>query len=149
METRRRTKAGMLMVAAAAVALLAAAALAACGSAAPGATSSPSSTTIKWPAKSGTVVNAVVGESITVYLKANATTGYSWAVTPGDTMTIVSSKYVPDPNPSGLAGSGGAQVVTIKVTKAGTSDLTGTYRQQWNSPSPGTQPDLTLTVTAP
>jgi predicted secreted protein len=126
--------------------LLGAAMLAACGSSAPSGSSSPRSTTIKWPPKDGMVVNARVGESLTVYLKANATTGYTWAFSPGRTMEIVSSKYVPDPNPSGIAGSGGAQVVTVKVTEAGSSALTGTYRQQWNSPSPGAQPDLSLTV---
>lgn len=44
--------------------------------------------------------------------------------------------------------AGGTQIVPLDVTKAGTSDLTGMYRQQWNSPSPDAQPDFSMTVKA-
>ena len=71
-----------------------------------------------------------------VSLDANATTGYEWQFTAGDTFTIEKSEYVPDPNPENVAGAGGTQVVTLKVTKAGTSDLTGTYVRPWETPSP-------------
>ena len=64
----------------------------------------------------------------------------------GDTFTIEKSEYVPDPNPDQLAGKGGAQVVTLKVTKAGESDLTGTYARSWSTPAPGAGPDVTVTV---
>ena len=45
-----------------------------------------------------------------------------------------------------MAGKGGTQVVTLKVTKAGESDLTGTYARSWETPSPGTGADMTVTV---
>ena len=131
-----------LVVAAAAVSLLAA-----CGS---GDGSEPSSTPstieITPVAQSGTTVEAKVGDLVVVSLDANATTGYSWEFTAGDTFTIENSDYVPDPNPSDLAGKGGTQVVKLKVTKAGQSDLTGTYRQQWETPSPDAGPDFTMTI---
>ena len=78
--------------------------------------------------------------------EANATTGYEWTFTGGDTFTIEKSEYVPDPNPDQLAGKGGTQVVTLKVTKAGESDLTGTYARSWETPSPGAGPDATVTI---
>ncbi len=150
METLRRKRIGLVCAGALAAALLAAAALAACGSSTGGGASpaAPKTIEITPVAQTGTTVEAAVGDTIVVSLDANATTGYSWALTAGDTFTIESSKYVPDPSPSNVAGSGGTQIVTLKVTKSGTSDLTGTYRQQWNSPSPGAQPDLSLTVRA-
>ena len=41
------------------------------------------------------------------------------------------------PDPDELVGVGGTQVVTIKVTEAGASDLGGTYARSWAPPSPG------------
>ena len=153
METRRNARIGLLCVGALAVAaLLAAASLAACGSSSGssdgGSPAAPKTIEITPVAQTGPTVEAAVGDTIVVSLDANATTGYSWELTAGDTFTIESSKYVPDPSPSNVAGSGGTQVVTLKVAKAGTSDLTGMYRQQWNSPSPDAQPDFSMTVQA-
>jgi len=153
METLRSKRTGLLCAGALAVAaLLAAASLAACGSSGGGgdggSPAAPKTIEITPVAQTGTTTDAAVGDTIVVSLEANATTGYSWEFTAGDTFTIESSKYVPDPSPSNVAGSGGTQVVTLKVTKAGSSDLTGTYRQQWNSPSPGAQPDFSMTVQA-
>ena len=91
-------------------------------------------------------MDAKVGDTVILSFAANATTGYEWTFTAGDTFTIEKSEYVPDPNPDQLAGKGGAQVVTLKVTKAGESDLTGTYARSWETPSPGAGPDVTVTV---
>ena len=151
METRRTTRIGLLCVGAlAAAAVLAAVSLAGCGSSAAGESASPAAAPktieITPAAQTGTTVEANVGDTIAVSLDANPTTGYSWEFTAGDTFEIAGSTYVADPNPEGLSGAGGTQVVTLKVTKAGTSDLTGMYRQQWNSPSPDAQPDFSMTV---
>ena len=151
METRRRTRMGVLCVGSlAAAVLLAAALLAACGGSGggsdDGSPAAPKTIETTPVARTGTTVDAAVGDTIVVSLEANATTGYSWEFSAGDTFEIVSSEYVPDPNPSNLAGAGGTQLVTLKVTTAGSSDLTGTYRQQWSSPSPGAQPDFSMTV---
>jgi predicted secreted protein len=97
-------------------------------------------------AKTGTSVDANVGDFVVVSLDANATTGYEWQFTAGDTFTIASSRYVPTPAPSNMVGTGGTQIVTLKVTKSGSSDLTGVYRRPWESPSPGAEPDFRMTV---
>lgn len=97
-------------------------------------------------AQTGTTVDAAVGDTVVVSLDANATTGYEWQFTAGDTMTIETTKYVPSPAPSNMVGVGGTQTVTVEVTKAGSSDLTGTYRQPWASPSPDAQPDFQMTI---
>ncbi len=97
-------------------------------------------------AETGTTVEAAVGDKVVVSLEANATTGYEWQFTAGDTFAIESSEYVPDPNPSGMAGAGGTQVVTLKVTEAGSSDLLGFYVRPWETPSPDPQPDFQMTI---
>lgn len=97
-------------------------------------------------AETGTTVEAAVGDKVVVSLEANATTGFEWEFTAGDTFTIESSEYVPDPNASGMVGAGGMQVVTLAVTEQGSSDLLGYYRRPWETPSPDAQPDFQMTV---
>ncbi len=128
--------------AALALAALGVALLAGCGS-------SRAATTVRFtpPSKGSTSVAAKVGDTVVLVFEANPTTGYEWTFTPGDTFTIESSKYVPDPNPDNLAGKGGTQVVTLKVTRAGGSNLTGVYARSWETPKGGhVTPDVTVTV---
>jgi len=137
--TRRGSTAG---AAALALAALAVAFLAGCGSGASG-----TSVRLTPPAKGSTSVAAKVGDTVVLVFEANPTTGYEWTFTPGDTFTIEKSVYVPDPNPDNLAGKGGTQVVTLKVTKAGTSDLSGVYARSWETPKGGhVTPDTVVTV---
>ena len=98
--------------------------------------------------KGSTGVAVKVGDTVVLSFAANATTGYEWTFTAGDTFVIEKSEYVPDPNPDQLAGKGGAQVVTLKVTAAGESELTGTYARSWESPAPGAGPDVTVKVSS-
>lgn len=125
------------------VAVTAAGLLAACG----GESGSSGQTVRLNPDPEGsTSVTVKVGDTVVVSLAANATTGYEWQFTAGDTFVIESSEYVPDPNPSGLVGAGGKQVVTLEVTEAGSSDLLGFYVRPWETPSPDPQPDFQMTV---
>ena len=95
-----------------------------------------------------TSVEVKVGDTVVLELEANPTTGYEWTFTAGDTFVIEKSEYEPDPNPEELVGKGGTQTVTLKVTKTGTSDLTGTYARSWETPPADAQPDLTVTITS-
>lgn len=142
--TRRALAIGALTLASAAIG---AALLVACGgSDGPAEASSPATIAVTPAAPTGTTVQAKVGDTVVVTLEANVTTGYEWTFTAGDTFTIEKSDYVSDDDPEQLAGKGGTQVVALRVTEAGSSDLTGTYARSWESPSPDAQPDLTLTV---
>jgi predicted secreted protein len=130
-----------------ALAALGAAVLAGCGSDAASGSGSGQTIKLSPDPKGSTSVEAKVGDTVVVSVEANVTTGYAWTFTAGDTFTIEKSEYAPDPNPDQLAGKGGHQVVTLKVTKAGESDLKGTYARSWETPKPGhLTPDLTVTV---
>jgi inhibitor of cysteine peptidase len=94
-----------------------------------------------------TTVEAKVGDTVIVSLDANATTGYAWAFTAGDTFTIENSQYQEGTHPEGVVGAGGTQIVTLRVTKPGSSTLTGIYARSWETPSPDAKPDFTMTVT--
>ncbi len=140
---RRELVAGAAVLA---LVALVAALLSGCGSGSPEEGSSPSTIHVTPAAKTGTTVDVKVGDTVVVSVEANETTGYQWTFTAGETFAIEKSEYVPDPNPDQLAGRGGAQIVTLAVTKAGESDLVGTYARSWETPSPGAGPDLTVTV---
>ncbi len=141
---RRRLVASAAVLA---LAALGAALLAGCGGGEPAEASSPATIRATVPAKAAALtVHAKVGDTVIVSLDANPTTGYEWTFTGGDTFSIEKSEYVPDPNPDQLAGKGGAQVVTLRVTKAGESDLLGAYARSWETPSPGAGPDATVTI---
>jgi predicted secreted protein len=150
MEIRGDGKIGMLCVGALAMGavVLALTALGATLLVACGGGQEVSGQTINVTASPGdtTSLQVKVGDTIVVKLEANATTGYSWEFTPGSTMEILSSEYREGTHPEGVVGAGGTQVLTVKVTSAGSSELTGTYRQQWTSPSPGAQPDFSMTI---
>jgi predicted secreted protein len=143
----KRTHGGLVTGAAVlAVAALGAALLVGCGSGEPAEQSSPRTIEVAPTAPAGTTVEAAVGDTVVVSLEANTTTGYEWQFTAGDTFTIEKSEYVPDPNPDGLSGAGGTQVVTLKVTERGTSDLTGVYVRAWETPSPSPAAETTVTI---
>ena len=84
-----------------------------------GSSAAPKTIEITPVALTGSTIDAAVGHTIIVNLKSNATTG-----------------------------AGGKQIVTLKVTKIGSSDPRGTYRQPWSPLPPGASPDFTITVLA-
>jgi predicted secreted protein len=141
---RRRRSGFVVSAAVVTLAVLGAALLAGCGS------DGASGQTVRLSpdAKGSTSVAVEVGDTVVLSFAANATTGYEWAFTAGDTFTIEKSEYVPDANPDQLVGKGGTQVVTLKVTAAGESDLTGTYARGWETPAAGAGPDVTVTITS-
>jgi inhibitor of cysteine peptidase len=130
-----------------ALAALTAALLVGCGGGEPAEQSSPRTIAVT-PTAPATTVEAAVGDTVVVSLDANPTTGYEWEFTAGETFTIDKSEYVPDPNPDQLSGKGGTQIITLTVTKAGASDLTGVYVRPWETPSPSPAADATVTITA-
>jgi inhibitor of cysteine peptidase len=79
----------------------------------------------------GKTMTVKSGETFTVKLDENPTTGYSWNLTVGDGLKVVDSKYVP--NATGLIGSGGYHIWTIKASKAGTYMVSGIYKRPWEA----------------
>jgi len=77
----------------------------------------------------GKAITVKSGETFTVKLDENPTTGYSWNMTVGDGLKVVSDRYVA--NKTGLIGSGGYHVWTIQATKAGTYQIKGVYKRPW------------------
>lgn len=84
--------------------------------------------------KSGTAVTLASGESLTVRLAGNATTGYSWTCTNALAGVLVPAgapDYEPTPVEPGVVGSGGTYVFRFRAVAPGTGNLQFAYARSW------------------
>lgn len=120
------------------------------GSSSPSASPSPTVTPIvvtQLPAS----VNAVVGQSITVTLTSNASTGYSWSAywTGNDGIVSVDGpSYSPPPSASAMPGAPGTATTVIRGLKPGTQVVSFTYSRP-SDPASAEVKNLTVTINAP
>ncbi|MBB6049928.1 protease inhibitor I42 family protein [Armatimonas rosea] len=71
-------------------------------------------------ADQGKEIKLRLGETFTIQLAANPTTGYSWYLLTGPApWTPVSRKYVTDPHKPNLTGVGGKETFTFKAESVG------------------------------
>ena len=86
-------------------------------------------------ADNGKVITVNSGDTFTVQLEENPSTGYSWNLTIGDGLELVSDQYMANPVPADVVGSGGYHVWTIKAVTPGSHVISGVYKRPWESVS--------------
>ena len=103
--------------------------------------------TVYTESNNGQTISAAKDSMVTIRLKENPTTGYSWQVnvTPG--LTIVRDEYIPDKVPAGMVGSGGTHTWTVQPVDTGTFTFSGIYMQPWMNVT-GSESTYTLTIVA-
>lgn len=76
-------------------------------------------------ASSGKSYTINKGDTFTVTLASNPTTGYQlhMIVDGSEPYSLVSKSYKSDPNPGGMTGVGGSSTYTFKGTKSGTGEV--------------------------
>jgi inhibitor of cysteine peptidase len=101
-------------------------------------------------ADKGKTVTAKVGQAITVLLKGNPTTGYSWdwAGVIGDAVAKDGDvAYATDKHPPGMVGVGGMFTAKLKAVKPGKSTVRLEYRRPWEKDVKPQEDDIfTVTV---
>ena len=82
-------------------------------------------------------IEAKTGETFTIELEENPTTGYQWTIAVSDESVVALDKdeYVPNDKSGEVAGSGGTRVLTFKALKAGTATISMVYERNWE-PNP-------------
>ena len=79
-------------------------------------------------------ITVVPGDTFTIILCSNATTGFKWTETPQisdtDVMMQISHKFEPPEN-TGMVGAPGKETWTFKALKTGTATMQMTYSQPW------------------
>jgi len=118
--------------------LLAAAMLAGCASA----------SAAKVYGKDDTEITAKAGDTFTIQLESNPTTGYSWVAAIGDEtiLELTNSEYLEKPVDTAIVGSGGVDSLTFKALKAGAATITLTYERSWEKDSPAETIVYSVTV---
>ena len=79
--------------------------------------------------KDGRVINLAVGQSYTVVLDSNPTTGYSWKATyDGSKLELVAQEFTPA---STALGAAGQEHIEFKALAKGTSEVNFAYQRPW------------------
>jgi inhibitor of cysteine peptidase len=83
--------------------------------------------------KDDTSISVKNGDTFTIKLEANPTTGYEWsaAISDESVLALEKSEYLPDEAVSGAVGAGGTQVLTFKASKAGSATIDLVYQRSW------------------
>ncbi|MDD1645617.1 MAG: protease inhibitor I42 family protein, partial [Methanomicrobiales archaeon] len=79
----------------------------------------------------GQTISVAKDSLVTIRLKENPTTGYSWQVQVTEGLSIVHDEYIPDKVPAGMVGSGGTHSWTVQPQDAGTFTFSAIYMQPW------------------
>jgi len=125
--SRTGTLAAVLALAAAVV--LALVALAACGASDAG----PAEPTAYTDADSGRTVAAAVGDSITVRLSENPSTGHAWEATYSAGLEPLDDEFVTPSASPDVVGAAGVRVFIVEVTANGSQSIEAVYERPWEA----------------
>ena len=84
-------------------------------------------------------ITAKAGDTLTLTLDSNPTTGYSWQVMETDTAILVQTgdpEYKQASSSEGLVGAGGTETFHFDVVGTGTTTLELGYMRPWESVPP-------------
>ena len=96
-------------------------------------------------ADSGKQITANAGDSFTVTLDSNPSTGFSWSIssiTDEDVIDDVNNEF--NGADTGMVGAGGQEVWTFKAVDKGSSTIEMKYSRPWEQ---GVEPAATFNVT--
>ena len=95
-------------------------------------------------------IQASVGQTLTIRLRGNATTGYSWkfSSTTPQFYKIIEETYTIDKHPQGIVGIGGYNIYKIAIRQAGTFTIKAQYIRPWEQFNPQTDKQLNFLIEA-
>ena len=82
-------------------------------------------------------------QSVVLTLPSNPTTGYTWEVTQTEDIFDITSEYAEDAADEELVGAGGTETYTLTPKTAGETEVTATYKRDWE----GGETDTSMTYT--
>ncbi len=89
-------------------------------------------------------IETKAGESFTITLESNPTTGYKWEASFDQSLLkLVKSEYKQDASKPGMVGVGGKEYFTFQGLKSGDAPVKMTYKRPWEQ----TASDKVLTFT--
>lgn len=91
----------------------------------------------------GTTLGLDTGNTFTIQLDENPTTGYQWSLETTDGLEITGDNYLPPD--TDLVGAGGVHEWDIEATGSGTQKITAVYSRSWENLT-GSEQRFELTV---
>jgi inhibitor of cysteine peptidase len=95
----------------------------------------------------GTTVNMTVGSTITVQLKENPTTGYTWNATVTKGLVLTDKNFTEDQHAPNMTGVGGIHTWDVKAAGNGTQKFSAIYKRSWE-PTIGNETTYILNILA-
>lgn len=85
------------------------------------------------------------GETFSLKLMENPSTGYSWQLKLSPGLSVLSDNYTQDPAPEGMVGVAGTRLWEIKVVAPGSQRINAIYKRCWENTT-GTEDTFTLNI---
>lgn len=82
-------------------------------------------------ANSNQTITMAKGDTVTIVLRENPTTGYSWNVSATTGLTVKDLGHVTDAHPEGMVGVGGNHTWEVTATGTGSQAFSGVYQRPW------------------
>ncbi|MDW7732113.1 MAG: protease inhibitor I42 family protein [Methanolobus sp.] len=82
---------------------------------------------------SGSMVNAIKGDTLIIMLKENPTTGYSWNLSASPGLFLVDDSYKENRENEELAGAGGIHEWIFEVTGEEVQNISAVYMRPWEN----------------
>ena len=82
-------------------------------------------------------------QMVVLTMPSNPTTGFTWEVTQTEDIFTITSEYTEDAPDQEITGAGGTETFTLTPKTAGETEVTATYRRDWE----GGEVDTTVTYT--
>ena len=105
----------------------------------------PSSPQVITEADNGKTINLENGETFSLKLRENPSTGYSWQLNLSQGLDILSDEYAQGPAPEGYTGVPGTHQWEIKAIAEGSQQVKGIYKRPWENET-GTEDKFILNV---
>jgi len=96
--------------------------------------------------QNNTTVPVDQGNTVTLMLPENPTTGFEWNLTTTPGLNVTRDLFVPSDKTGTLVGSGGTRIWEIAVTGTGTQEISGIYKRSWE-PVTGNETSFGVTLT--
>ena len=95
----------------------------------------------------GKAVQLRVGQTLTIQLPSNPTTGFSWTLPEKPVLLAVEkNEYVASTAKNGMAGVGGTQAFSFAAKDVGSATITLNYRRPWENDPPAKTFTVTITI---
>ena len=88
----------------------------------------------------------VTGQTLSLTVKSNPSTGFSWTAAQEWELFTIQSYYVSEPQEEPVSGAGGWQTFLLTPKQPGTAQVSFTYSRSWEPDGAGPQFSCTLAV---